>query len=300
MRNLGWPEKLNLLEERKIIDLSSLKQNDKNGKYFNIDLGSSSVLIDPKKFNLNVFMDLQDHLKDVIILNEGLGEASLSKYLKDVKLMQEFIYTELYKRWYFVPNNDGPYDWMILPYDYPYGAKPVNGINQHPFPNGADKSLNEIPIDIHIIANVIDFAFELWKAYWQLYTRYTPEQSVKHFVNLIYEWLVNKIPSKIYRMPEYNPDDYAVLENTDTDREDYWRLYRWIRWYAEAIVLNIPDSEKNMLDGNAYIKTLVHDLVKYFNDHHGKYAPFYVPEGTQYNKIKGRRHKWLTQLKKLF
>lgn len=285
----------NFVEKSKtIIDLSSLVFGIEHLKYFSI-FDYSIFNKTTKNFDLNRLIQLQYLYKDVIILSEEL-------YTQKQKLltisMQEFIYTELYKRWYFVPS-DGPHDWMILPGDYPYGALPMDGINKHPIPKGFDRALNEIPVDIHIISNVLDFCYNLWEAHWQLYTRYTPSQSVKHFVNLIYDWLEKYVPEKIYRMPEYNPDDYAVLNNYEVSREDYWRLYRWIRWYAEAIVLNVPEEDKNSLNGNIYIRYLIQDLVKYFDDHHGRYINPYTLGNTKFDKIKGKRHRWIELFNKI-
>jgi len=248
---------------------------------------------------------LQDKLKNAIIsiqqladklklTNIDLTSDELEK-IKELLLVYKFVLNELYHRWYFLPA-DGPYDEMILPQDYPYADKPVNGINEHPFPQGADKATREIPVDINILTNVIDFCFNLWEANIFLYGGFTPQQAIKHFVNLVYEWLAKYVPTKIDKIPEYYPEDYEIYDNPDTEREDYWRLYRWIRWYAEAIVMNVPKEDEIKLKGNTYIKKLLEDLIKYFEDHHGIFGP---PGTKVIDKIKGLRHKWLDKYNNL-
>jgi len=235
-------------------------------------------------------INIQQHMSDKLIklTNIDLTSDELEK-IKELLLVYKFVLNELYHRWYFLPA-DGPYDEMILPQDYPYADKPVNGINEHPFPQGADKATREIPVDINILTNVIDFCFNLWEANIFLYGGFTPQQAIKHFVNLVYEWLAKYVPTKIDKIPEYYPEDYEIYDNPDTEREDYWRLYRWIRWYAEAIVMNVPKEDEIKLKGNTYIKKLLEDLIKYFEDHHGVYG---TPGTKVIDKIKGLRHKWL-------
>ena len=143
---------------------------------------------------------------------------------------------------------------------------------------------------------MIDFCFNLWEANIFLYGGFTPQQAIKHFVNLVYEWLAKYVPTKIDKIPEYYPEDYEIYDNPDTEREDYWRLYRWIRWYAEAIVMNVPKEDEIKLKGNTYIKKLLEDLIKYFEDHHGVYG---TPGTKVIDKIKGLRHKWLDKYNNL-
>ena len=257
-----------------------------------------------------------EKLADYAILS-NIGEFESNSKFKDILLDYNFVYAEMFKRWYFLPS-DGPYDPIILPNEYPYQRKPINGVvdkipvikidpytvdsvrelsSTHPIPNGSELANNEILVDIKILTNVIDFGKELWNANYQLYTRYTPSQAVRHFVSLIYDWLDKYIPNNVYKIPEFYPSEYQDLINYDVYREDYWRLYRWIRWYAEAIIQNVPEEELNNLSGNDYISLLIEDLIKYFNDHHGLYG---VPGKKRFNKTKGKRHTWLTKNKNKF
>ena len=240
-------------------------------------------------------INIQQHMSDKLKLTNIDLTSDVLEKLKESLLVYKFVLNELYHRWYFLPA-DGPYDEMILPQDYPYADKPVNGINEHPFPQGADKATREIPVDINILTNVIDFCFNLWEANIFLYGGFTPQQAIKHFVNLVYEWLAKYVPTKIDKIPEYYPEDYEIYNNPDTEREDYWRLYRWIRWYAEAIVMNVPKEDEIKLKGNTYIKKLLEDLIKYFEDHHGVYG---TPGTKVIDKIKGLRHKWLDKYNNL-
>ena len=240
-------------------------------------------------------INIQQHMSDKLKLTNIDLTSDVLEKLKESLLVYKFVLNELYHRWYFLPA-DGPYDEMILPQDYPYADKPVNGINEHPFPQGADKATREIPVDINILTNVIDFCFNLWEANIFLYGGFTPQQAIKHFVNLVYEWLAKYVPTKIDKIPEYYPEDYEIYDNPDTEREDYWRLYRWIRWYAEAIVMNVPKEDEIKLKGNTYIKKLLEDLIKYFEDHHGVYG---TPGTKVIDKIKGLRHKWLDKYNNL-
>lgn len=239
---------------------------------------------------LNVMDNLFDKRKDAF---KDLTQEEFERLTSATLLIDKSVLNELFHRWYFLPD-DGPHDEMILPQDYPYSDKPVNGINEHPFPQGTDKATREIPVDINILSNVIDFCFNLWEANMFLYGGFTPQQAVKHFVNLVYEWLAKYVPTKIDKIPEYYPNDYEIYNNPDQEREDYWRLYKWIRWYAEAIVLNVPKEDELKLRGNVYIKKLLEDLIKYFEDHHGKYGS---PGTKEIDKIKGLRHKWLDKYK---
>ena len=240
--------------------------------------------------NITQLIDLYKPEKYVILNTDGFG----ANFIKEITLLNEFIFTELYKRWYFLPEEDtGPYDWMILPFDFPYAQYPEYGIKEHPILNGLNEALREIPVSVKKIEDVIELCYALYDSHKKLYARFTPEQAVKHFVNLIYDWLKKYIPDKIYRMPKHYPDDYTVFENLSNYREEYWRIYKWIRWYAESIILNIPENQKNLIDGYSYVKLLIEDLVKYFDDHHGKYGIPTVPESSIINKVKGIRHKWL-------
>lgn len=217
--------------------------------------------------------------------------------IKNVHLLNEFVYTEMFKRWYFTPE-DGPKDWMILPLDYPYYTLPVNGIQYHPFPSGSNMGTIEVPVNIYMIIDVLDFCFELWQSHSFLYSRYNPDQALKHFVNLLHDWLHHQVPDKMYKMPTYYPEDYQVLPNNVTHREDYWRIYRWIRWYAEALVMNVPVADISV-SGNIYIRKLLDDLITYFDDHHGVYVSPFQEGNTLIDKIKGIRHKWLELRKTL-
>jgi hypothetical protein len=278
-----------------------------------VALSNFQALEHAQKLALNELRTIEDFeklTKHVILNNKDLASNGF-KNVKEIFTKYNFLYQEMFKRWYFMPS-DGPYDPIILPLDYPYATKPIKGVvdtfeyglypnntkvtrertNVHPMPNGSDKALTEVKVDIHILANVIDFCYELWYANSYLYDRYTPSQALKHFVNLIYEWLTKYIPDREYKLPEYYPTSYSDDSNPEIYREDYWRLYRWIRWYAEAFIQNIPKDELNSLKGNDYVKKLINDLVKYFNDHHGVYG---VPGEKVFDKVKGVRHRWLTK-----
>lgn len=229
-------------------------------------------------------LTLDKDIKYVIINNEN---RLLDRQIQELRL-NEGIQLELWRRWYYLPP-DGPYDKMILPNDYPYNKYPVKEINTHPYP-GALQGDNEILVSIHIISNVIDYCRKLWEANMLYYTRLTGEQALLHFVNTLYDWVSKYIPDVIYKIPEYYPDDYEVYANNEQIRNDYWRVYRWIRWYAEAILFNqIPFKQLNLLDGNPYIRLLIKDLIKYYNDHHGVYMRY----NSSISKTKGVRHKWI-------
>lgn len=258
---------------------------------FDIESRLSEITQDPKLLEkmVRAIINIREQIADKIKSGLNLTKYEVEKLLKSSINIDKFVLNELYHRWYFLPS-DGPYDEMILPQDYPYSIKPVNGINEHPFPNGAEKANREIPVDINILTNVIDFCGNLWEANIFLYGGYTPQQALKHFVNCIFDWLDKYAPTKIDKIPEYYPDNYTIYDNTDIEREDYWRLYKWIRWYSEALVLNVPKEDEVQLLGNVYIKRLLEDLIKYFEDHHGVYG---VPGTKTIDKIKGLRHKWL-------
>lgn len=267
-----------------------LKDFDDKIKELLLDLSFDKFKVDKQKFNLiddKIF--LLDAIYNIYVHRNNIIEVTR---LQDelIYIPYPFIYTNFYRRWYFMPS-DGPYDRIILPQDYPYETIPYNGVNQHPIPNGKDKALEEIDVDINIIANVIDFCHELWIANSFLYSRYTPEQALKHFVNTLFDWLDKYVPDVIEKLPEYY-EDYELYPNPDTVRQDYWRIYKLIRWYAEAFILNVPHEDKNQLLGNKYVKYLIQDLIKYFNDHHGVYGP---PGEKIFDKVKGIRHKWLTE-----
>lgn len=237
--------------------------------------------------NIRDSLILLDSAKYVIINNKG--NLKLNRGTSDIYVIHDPALLEMWRRWYFMPS-DGPYDKMILPHDYPYAEKPFMGNSIHPFP-GKDKALDEVLVDINIMANVIDFCYELWYANCVFYTRLTPKQTITNFINQLYEWLEKYVPDMIYKLPEYYPNDYESYANLDNERQDYWRLYRWIRWYAESIFFNdIPGWTENVLDGNHYIKLLLDNLVRYFNDHHGVYGK---PGHKVLDKVKGIRHKWL-------
>ena len=177
---------------------------------------------------------------------------------------------------------------------YPFTAKDERTVTkEHPMPDGWEQGTEEIDVSIAIMANIIDYGYVLKNTYKQVYERYTPSQSLKHFVNLFYEWLNEQVPNVSYHVPGYVMTD----EKNDPEkyRADYWRLYRWIRWHAEAIIQNLSDSELNVLDGNAHIDLLLNQLIRYFNDHHGIYAK----DGKyKLDKVKGVRHRWLSRYNK--
>ena len=276
----------------KEISLSTENQIEKPLK--NIEIFSLPILEHLKYFDLKYLINLQKSQKHVIINSEGHKSVTRQN---EIILIDKFIYTEMYRRWYFLPEdgeNDGPYDWMILPMDFPYAQHPEYNIKEHPIIDGGSHALNEIPVSVKKVEDVIEFCFQLWESHLELYSRYTPEQAVKHFVNLIYEWLTKYLPEMIYKMPKSYPDDYGWKYNDQSYKEEYWRIYRWIRWYAEAIIINVSEQDKKSLVGNIYVSKLVNDMVKYFNDHHGKYGMPNVPESSIINKVKGKRHKWLS------
>jgi hypothetical protein len=276
--------------EQKLV-LSNKLQIDKPSK--NTEIFSLPILEHLKYLDMHRLKPLQKSQKHVIISSEG-PESFTRK--NEILLIDKFIFTEMYQRWYFLPEdgeNDGPYDWMILPMDFPYAQHPEYNIKEHPIVDGGAEALNEIPVSVKKVEDVIEFCFQLWEAHLDLYSRYTPEQAVKHFVNLIYEWLTKYLPEKIYKMPKSYPDDYGWVNYNGVYREEYWRIYRWIRWYAESIIINVLEDDKKRLVGNIYVSKLVNDLVKYFNDHHGKYGMPNVPEPSIINKVKGKRHRWL-------
>ena len=250
--------------------------------------------------NLELFQKLLlDKIEHAIIKTQGTQVEAIDKFVhilenvsferegKIIELLAEFALLEMYQRWHFMPS-DGPYDTMILPDDYPYARLPVHGIFEHPLPWGEDKGTTEIPVDIKIMANVIDFCRELWFANLRLYTRYTPEQALKHFVKNVYDWLVKYTPETGFKPPEFYFNTYGYYDTNKVVPEDYWRLYRWIRWYAESLTMNIPLSDvKDINMGGIYVRRLIDDLIKYFNDHHGVYG---APGQKRINKIKGQRH----------
>lgn len=283
-------EKFDSIEKE--IVLSEEYQVEKPSK--DIDIFSLPILEHIKYFDMHRLKPLQKSQKHVIISSKGSNSFTR---MNEILLIDKFIYTEMYRRWYFLPEdgeNDGPYDWMILPMDFPYAQHPEYNIKEHPIIDGGAQALNEIPVSVKKVEDVIEFCFQLWESHLDLYSRYTPEQAVKHFVNLIYEWLTKYLPEMIYKMPKSYPDNYGWKYNDYSYREEYWRIYRWIRWYAEAIIINVKEQDKKNLIGNVYVSKLVNDLVKYFNDHHGKYGMPDVPESSIINKVKGKRHKWLS------
>ena len=101
----------------------------------------------------------------------------------------------------------------------------------------------------------LTFALICGRLTYSLYGGFTPQQAIKHFVNLVYEWLAKYVPTKIDKIPSTIQRDYEIYDNRYRKRRLLETRYRWIRWYAEAIVMNAPKEDEIKLKGNTYIKS---------------------------------------------
>jgi hypothetical protein len=260
--------------------------------------------VDASKRELSILKDFLQLCKEslgVDVLN-GISTDKL-KMIEDLKLEDlikskeallefGFILDEMYRRWYFMPS-DGPYDDPLIPNDnWDYVSIPVNGFNEDPLP-GSDKGKGRILVDINIMKNVIDFMELLYKSNSFGYAGCTPEQALKHFVTSLFDWLDHQLPDTIDKIPEFYPESYERVDGLNLDpRDDYWKLFRHIRWYSESIINNISESDKNSIRGIKYVRQLIDRMIEYYKDHHAN-------SDMDIDKFKGFRRRELSKNPKL-
>lgn len=219
----------------------------------------------------------------------------ISKDLKPITFINNNYKLRLWKRFWFLCAGEQT-DNLILPQnDYQYEIYPIEGISQHPIPQGKEILIGEIPLAINIMIEIINILIFLWIKFYRVFNEYTGKDAVLGIVLYIYEWL--KLESS------------QVEQIEKGSKEHYDRCYKWLRWEAEKVILlSIKDTE---LNGNYYISILIEELTSYMIEHHFNIMPIFKninkldewrkPEDSvkyELDKIKGIGHKTIKEYKK--
>jgi hypothetical protein len=291
------------VEEKELLRLSidKLLQGSKERLTF---VDKIYQLSDDKRELVSVFHELlleRDGTEELYQLGQELVEkikngltlddAELDK-LKEVTVEIGFLFDEMYRRWYFMPS-DGPYDDPLVPNEnWDYINNPINGFMEDPLP-GKEEGRGRVLVDLDILKNVIDFMELLFRTNLSGYAGCTPEQAIKHFITAMFDWLDHQIPDTEDKIPEFYPDDYDRYNNPNMEgRQDYWKIFRHVRWYSEGILNNITESEKTGLKGAKYVRSIIDKMIEYYKSHHSD-------EDLKLDKFKGFRRRSIQKSNKL-
>jgi hypothetical protein len=252
---------------------------EKDGKALNI---LEDLIVDKEKF-VTLFEQFDvDKFKDIDLtdLIEFIKNSKVSivfdkkdfeKDLKDIFIQLAFVLNEFYLRWELIDGEKGPWDDLLIPdEDWDYQLNPLNGINQDPFV-GKDKGKKHVILSVYVIKNVIDFMKAIFQANVTGYAGSTPSTALKHFITSLYDWI---------------SQNEEMIEGSN--REDYWRVFRLVRWYSEGILHNVEELDNNRPIGAKYVDKLIKEVTKYFIDHHSNAM-------LDVDKFKGSRRRDLSR-----
>lgn len=229
--------------------------------------------------------------------NKNLNRFTCEKLLnKSNIIVYSFNRTKLlglYKRWWWL-NSTGPTDEIIIPkVDYSYKQNLLNNNNyeylqfsNHPIPWGVelgnDLSVPQSKISIEILLDVVNIISMIWHRNVQGWLCCTGKEGIQFLMQILYNW---------YTLESSNPT------------EDYYRAYRWVRWYSESIYF------KDYENGLIAIGHLIANLINYLKIHHFNVVPLwrnlkYMNEERKgingelmkgIDKIKGKRYYLLEE-----
>jgi hypothetical protein len=218
----------------------------------------------------------------------------------------------LYSRFWFLLAA-GETDKKIVPNaDYPYGDEPLvfegfddlmpenwqvvyplelwKGVDKHPIEAGTSLGRREIPLAINIMLDCINIIIMMWCKFFKAFWGWTGTQAVVGLVTEVCAWIT------------------LEASRQAADIAHYDRVYRWIRWEGENIVIQARNDME--LRGNYWVCLFIEELVNYMNDHHFDVCPIFDDvrkmdewrntancERTSIewvlDKIKGIRHKFI-------
>lgn len=256
-------------------------------------------------FKYNKVLNIVDTILDLTKTESGIYVSSklnlfntVPKNIDSVSFNMEHG-LKLWKRFWFLCA-DGQVDNMILPNcDYPYETEPLNSIYSHPIEQGKNLGIEEIPLSINIMVDVINILIFMWCKFYNAFWGYTGTQAVTGIVSCTYTWLT--LETSI---------DEQLQKGS---KKHYDRCYRWLRWKAEKVIIMARNDIQ--LRGNYYVQILIENLIQYMVDHHFDTMPIFkdiqrmdefrnifgdkLENNIEWvlNKVKGIRHTILKKLR---
>lgn len=257
--------------------------------------------------------------KSIITGTEATAISILNSYMaaceiKNVNLQNEHELA-LWQRFWFLYAG-GIYDKKMLPcHDFPYEDEPIEfngfddlipnnrqvvypeafwlGVDHHPVPEGKELGLDEMPLALNIMVDIINILILMWHRFYPAFWGWTGTQAVLGITSEVYKWLT--------LTASRNEQDKKG------SRAHYDRCYRWLRWEAEKVSLAARNDME--LRGNYYVGILLEEMIFYIQDHHFDVMPIFedvnkMDEWRQsfnrdlqnditwvLDKVKGIRHK---------
>lgn len=192
---------------------------------------------------------------------------------KNVKLFKRFwfLYTEDYIDNKILPSCDFLYEDNPIEFEGFNDLIPKNWqvvypetfwkeINHHPIQKGKDMGVNEIPLALNIMIDIINITILMWGRFYNAFWGWTGTQAVIGITECVYEWLVLESSFE-----EQNNKESLI---------HYQRCYRWLRWEAEKVSLMARNDME--LKGNLYVGLFIEELIGYMIDHHFDIMPIFI------------------------
>lgn len=233
-------------------------------------------------------------------------ESELEKAKRQLKLYQRFwvIGQSDYKDWIILPPHDFNYEDDPIIFDVQeredynqcvYPNEFYRRIDRHPIQSGENTGREETGVSTGIMVDVINIYIMMWFKFTPAFWGWTGVQAVTGMTDAIHEYLtLEKTVEK---------------QRNKAVKKEYERAYQWLRWNAEAVVLQARDDRN--LRGNYYVEVLLERLIDYMIDHHFDVMPVFhdvnkmdewralferpVEKDIKWviEKVKGIRHKLL-------
>lgn len=306
--SIEWRFELNYLRDL-LIELN-LYISDKKNKDLN---------------RINLIKMLTKSLKDILKSNDikiqknnhnlDILKFSLLAYEKKILDIENEHELKLWARFWFLYAVNIT-DEKVLPYyDFPYENNPITfegfddlipenwqvtypetfwfGIDHHPIQQGKNLGLEEIPLAVNIMIELINVLILIWFRFYPAFWGWTGTQAVLGITSAVFEWITLETS--------------RLKQDEKNSRIHYDRCYRWLRWEAEKIALMARNDME--LKGNHYVSLLLEELINYMLDHHFDTMPIFIDVNKMdewrrlfnrdlqsdikwvLDKIKGIRHK---------
>ena len=227
--------------------------------------------------NGTTFIDLSNHIVTYPAITESLSKYLATKniFLNDntsfggfdaIKKiakgeLKDESWLDLLERWWFIHPTD-PKDRLNIPsIDYPYETQPVMGLMEHPIQEFKGLGSQDIWVSIEIIIELINIVLHWWHHSYNELFNSMGDEVLQGMMRVLFNW--------------FNLDYSQQQMELKGCKEEYKRVFRWIRWEVEKVFFIYKTDEQNnkLYHGNYYMRILVTNLMSYLEFHHYMIVP---------------------------
>ncbi len=231
-----------------------------------------------KDFNMLEYSEVISFIKQFNELKKYDKLISFMQQASEILIDNNEVAFRMWRRGWFL-RSTSPTDLMILHnIDYPYEDIPVpvdafydswdvyywqheqtDFISKHPIEFGSELGDELVEVSIEIIVDMVNIVLMLWIKFYHAFKVYHGGGAIWSMMIVIYNWLMLETST------------LEMIEKGSYD--DYMRVYRWLRWEAEATIIKAREDYTH--SGNDWILIYIGELFEYLEKHHFDTVPLF-------------------------